>query len=40
MQKLYFLLLLALLGPAQLRAQTSDPPRAALDNIFAPNARS
>lgn len=40
MTKLYLLLLLALLGPAQLRAQTSDPTRVALDNLFAPLDKS
>lgn len=40
MNKLYFLLLLALLGPAQLLAQTTDPTRAALDNLFAPLDKS
>lgn len=40
MNKLYFLLILVLLGPAQLKAQTSDPTRAALDNLFAPLDKS
>ena len=41
MNKLYFLLLLALFVPAaQLMAQTSDPTRATLDNLFAPLDKS
>ena len=41
MNKLYFLLLLALFGPAaQLMAQTGDPTRATLDNLFAPLDKS
>ena len=41
MNKRYFLLLLALFGPAaQLMAQTGDPTRATLDNLFAPLDKS
>jgi hypothetical protein len=40
MNRFYLVLLLALLGPAHLRAQTSDPTRVALDNLFAPLDKS
>ena len=35
MKKLYLLLLLSLLGPARLRAQTTDSLRLKLDAVFA-----
>lgn len=36
MKKLYLLLLLTVVGLARLHAQSNDPTRATLDNIFAP----